>query len=119
MKITRVEATTHRVPITPPLLHEPIVRPIVHVVVETDEGITGYGLAGPNTRHAVRELINREIAPLIVGKDPVDTEAIMSQLQLTLNPRSQTGAFSSAVSGVDIALWDIKGKRFGLPVWRL
>jgi L-alanine-DL-glutamate epimerase-like enolase superfamily enzyme len=119
MKITRVEATTHRIPVTPPLLDEPIVRPVVIVTVETDAGITGYGLAGPAQRMAVKELINREIAPLVTGANPLETERIFQMLATQLNPRAQTGAWSSAVSGVDIALWDIKGKHFGEPVWRL
>ena len=74
MKITRVEATSHRVPAKVPLLHEPIIREIVFVRVETDGGVTGYGLTGPIQRFAARELINREIAPLLVGKDPLATE---------------------------------------------
>ena len=70
MKITRIEATNHRVPAKVPLLHEPIMREIVFVRVETDAGVTGYGLTGPIQRFAVREFINREIAPLLIDKDP-------------------------------------------------
>ena len=47
MKITRVEATSHRVPAKVPLLREPIIREIVFVRVETDGAVTGYGLTGP------------------------------------------------------------------------
>jgi L-alanine-DL-glutamate epimerase-like enolase superfamily enzyme len=43
MKITRIEATSHRVPAKVPLLDEPILREIVFVRVETDGGVTGYG----------------------------------------------------------------------------
>ena len=119
MKITRIEATSHRVPAKVPLLHEPIMREIVFVRVETDGGVTGYGLTGPIQRFAARELINREIAPLLIGKDPLATERHWYDLFYRLNPRAQTGAWSSAVSAVDIALWDIKGKHLGQPVWRL
>ena len=49
----------------------------------------------------------------------MDTEARWQEMFLTFNPRYQTGAFSSAVSAVDIALWDIKGKHLNQPVWRL
>jgi len=74
MKITRIEATSHRVPAKVPLMHQPIIREIVFVRAETDGGVTGYGLTGPIQRFAARELINREIAPLLVGKDPLATE---------------------------------------------
>ncbi len=119
MKIVRVEATTHVVAVPVPLLDEPVMRPLVFCSVETDEGITGYGITGPIQRHAVRELINREIAPRVIGADPFETERIWQDLYIELNPRSQTGAWSSAVSALDIALWDIKGKKTGQPVWRL
>ena len=119
MKITRIEATSHRVPAKVPLLHEPIIREIVFVRVETDGGVTGYGLTGPIQRFAARELINREIAPLLIDKDPLATERHWYDLFYRLNPRAQTGAWSSAISAVDIALWDIKGKHLGQPVWRL
>jgi len=119
MKIIRVEATTHVIPVPVPLLDEPVMRPLVFCSVETDEGITGYGITGPIQRHGVRELINREIAPRVIGADPFETERIWHDLYIELNPRAQTGAWSSAVSAVDIALWDIKGKKVGQPVWRL
>ncbi len=50
MKIAKVSATTHRVPITVPLLDKPINREIVFVRVETDEGLTGYGMAEDRER---------------------------------------------------------------------
>jgi L-rhamnonate dehydratase len=119
MKITRVEASTHRVPVSLPLLAEPRGWPFVFVHVETDSGLTGYGWTGPLQRLATRELINGHIAPMLVGRDPLPTERHWHDLFRELNPRFQTGAWSSAVSAVDIALWDLKGKHLGQPVWRL
>ncbi len=119
MKIARVEATTHNVMVPVPLLKEPVPRPMVFCQVETDEGITGYGISGPIQRLGVREFINREVAPKVKGMDPLATERIWHRLYIDLNPRSQTGVWSSAVSALDIALWDIKGKMFKQPVWRL
>jgi len=54
MKITRIEATSHRVSAKVPLMHQPIIREIVFVRVETDGGVTGYGLTGPIQRFAAR-----------------------------------------------------------------
>src|SRR4029434_247964 len=119
MKITRIEATSHRVPAQVPLMHEPIMREIVFARVETDGGVNGYGLTGPIQRFAARELINREMAPLLIGKDALATEPPWYALFSGLNPRAQTAASSSAVSAVEIALGDIKGKHLGQPVWRL
>jgi L-alanine-DL-glutamate epimerase-like enolase superfamily enzyme len=119
MKITRVEATTHSIPVHIPLLESDLNRTIVFVRVETDEGVTGYGLTGGIQRYGVKELVNRELAPFLKEKNPLETEALWNQMYLNFNPRSQTGVWSSAVSALDIALWDIKGKHYGEPVWRL
>ena len=119
MKITRIEATTHSIPVEVPMLTHKIIRPVVFTTVETDAGITGYGLTGQGQRFGVREFINREIGPYLVGRNPLETERLWQELYLNFNPRAQTGVWSSAVSAVDIALWDIKGKHYGEPVWRL
>ena len=117
--ITEVEATTHRIPVDVPRLDEPRERLVVFVEARTDDGNVGYGLTGKPQWFAVRELVNCEIAPILEGKDPVRTEQVWRELQQQLNPRVQTGVWSSAVSAVDIALWDIKGKRLEQPVWKL
>jgi L-alanine-DL-glutamate epimerase-like enolase superfamily enzyme len=119
MKITSVQATTHNIPVHIPLLETTVHRPIVFLRVETDEGITGYGLTGGTQRFGIKEFINRELAPFLEGKNPLETEALWNQMYLAFNPRSQTGVWSSAVSAVDIALWDVKGKHYREPVWRL
>jgi len=119
MKITSVRASTHNVPVKVPLLDKPIDRPLVFVQVETDDGVTGYGLTGGVQRTAVKEFVNQELAPFLKGRNPLETEAIMGETIRVHNPRTQTGVFSSSMSAVDIALWDIKGKHYGEPVWRL
>ena len=120
MKITDVTATTHNVAVDDvPLVDEPISREIVFVEVETDEGITGYGLTSKVQWFGIRELINREMAPILEGMSPLETERVWDDLQWALNKRVQTGAWCSAMSAVDIALWDIKGKQYDEPVWRL
>jgi L-rhamnonate dehydratase len=119
MKITDVKATLHRIPIEAPLLKEKIWTPIVFTTVETDQGVTGYGLTRAAQRHGAKEFINREVAPFLRGKNPLETERVWQQLYKQFNPRGQTGMWSSAVSAIDIALWDIKGKHYQEPVWRL
>lgn len=119
MKITAVHATSHDIPIRVPLLETDVHRPLVFVSIDTDEGITGYGLTGFIQRFGTKEFINRELASLLVGKSPLETEALWHQMYTLHNPRSQTGVWSSAVSAVDLAIWDIKGRYYEEPVWRL
>jgi L-rhamnonate dehydratase len=119
VKIASVKATIHNVPIKVPLLNKTMTEQIVFVEISTDAGITGYGLTGDLQTSGVREFINQQLAPFLKGKSALDTEARWQEMFLTFNPRYQTGAFSSAVSAIDIALWDIKGKHLNMPVWRL
>ena len=119
MEITDVKATLHKIPIEAPLLKEKIWTPIVFTTVETDQGVAGYGLTRAAQRHGAKEFINREVAPFLRGKNPLETERVWQQLYKQFNPRGQTGMWSSAVSAIDIALWDIKGKHYQEPVWRL
>ncbi len=121
MRINRVEASyLTNVPITPPpLLKEPSLASVIIVEVETDDGITGYGVAGNVLPWSIVEFINRQAAPFLTGQDPLLTERVWSQMFRRFNTRALTGVWSSAMSAIDIALWDIKGKAFGQPVWRL
>jgi len=119
LKITEVIATLHRVPVEVPLLKEKIVTPVLFTKVETDADVTGYGLTRGSQRFGMREFINREVAPFLKGKNPLETERVWNALLKQFNARVQTGMWSSAVSAIDIALWDIKGKHYNEPVWRL
>ena len=119
VRITSVKATIHNIPIEVPLLNKTLTEQIVFVEIGTDAGVTGYGLTGNLQTSGVREFINQQLAPFLKGRNALDTEARWQEMFLTFNPRYQTGAFSSAVSAIDIALWDIKGKHLKQPVWRL
>ncbi|MGH9352032.1 MAG: mandelate racemase/muconate lactonizing enzyme family protein [Terriglobia bacterium] len=119
LRISSVKATVHDVPVRVPVLERTLKTQLVFVEVSTDEGVTGYGLTGNLQSFGVREFINRQLAPFLKGKNALETEARWHEMFLTFNPRYQTGAWSSAVSAVDIALWDIKGKHYKEPVWRL
>jgi L-alanine-DL-glutamate epimerase-like enolase superfamily enzyme len=92
---------------------------ILLVRVNTDEGIHGYGEAivyglGVATAHALLQ----DYAAYIIGQDPFNTEAIWARLHGGWNTLG--GPISvSAISAIDIALWDIKGKALGQPVYKL
>ncbi len=121
MQIKRVEASyLTNVPVTPPLLlKEPSRTRVIIVEVETDDGIIGYGATGSPLPWSIVEFINRQAAPFLIDQDPMLTERIGYQMLRKFNPRVQTGVWSDAMSAIDIALWDIKGKALGQPVWRL
>ncbi len=122
MQIKRVEASyLTNIPIPPlPLLKRPTHTHVIIVEVETDDGIIGYGVTDPGILPwSVVEFINRQAAPFLIDQDPILTERIWNQMLRTFNPRVQTGVWSNAMSAIDIALWDIKGKAWGQAVWRL
>ena len=91
------------------------------VEVSTDEGITGWGecFGGGNVAFANRTIVEQVIKPMIVGRDPLDREPIWHHVYNILRDHGQKGMPIQSLSGVDIALWDIAGKAFGLPVYQL
>ncbi len=120
MKITAVKATSHSVPVHLPLLKEPETENCVCVRVETDEGIKGVGFFGGRANRFVgRELVNNTIGPFLVGRDPMDTGAIMKAFIKRFDMRNTIGFVTNAMSGIDVALWDLKGKVLKQPVYRL
>ena len=89
--------------------------------VSTDEGIKGLGEAfyygGP--AKIVASIISDAYAPLLVGRDPFDNSVIWDFLYNWTRDQGMKGLPISALSAIDIALWDIKGKALGLPVHKL
>ncbi len=90
--------------------------------VTTDDGICGEGATGRFLADQVAHLLNGGIADTLKGLkgiSAIDIEAITAHLARKFNPRQATGVFVSALSALDLALWDIKGKALGQPVARL
>ena len=118
MKISRVEATyLTDIPIAPPPLRdEPSSASLTIVEIETEDGIVGYGKAGGGA--STVDFINRRAAAFLKGQNPFLTERIWARMVREFAPRGP-GAHGSALSALDIALWDIKGKALGEPVWQL
>ena len=91
------------------------------VEVETDQGITGWGECfGPgNIAVANKGIVEGVIQPLILGDDPMDRDVIWHKVYNLMRDHGQKGMPMQALSGVDIALWDIAGKVVGLPIHKL
>lgn len=92
---------------------------ICHVEVESADGVVGEGIGYFADSVVLATLIERIAAPVIVGRDAIDSEQAWQALYWTLASSGQSGYAFSAISALDIAIWDLKGKALGLPVWRL
>ena len=90
------------------------------VSIHTDEGITGCGEAfGYGVPLATASVINQVLKPILVGADPTQISALSDQMFRQTHIYGRYGITTFAISGVDIALWDILGKCAGLPLYRL
>ena len=106
MKITKVECLV--------LANEhPIVR------LETDEGLVGWGECFRRARALVQPAIEHVFGPTLLGQNPLDTEVLHRRLMGMGQVAGPAGTLAVAVAGVDIALWDLKGKALGQPIWQL
>ena len=85
------------------------------VQVETDEGVVGIG--GPTWPDAAR-IVASQLAPIVVGKDPLAHELLWDQMH-RLQVHGRQGQTMIAISALDCALWDLKGRAFGQPLWRI
>ncbi len=93
---------------------------LLAIRVYTDEGIYGDGeVANINTGFAAYGML-RDILPMIIGRDPLDHEVIWDDIyKKTFYGQNGGQTFFAALSAIDIALWDIKGKYFNVPIYKL
>jgi L-alanine-DL-glutamate epimerase-like enolase superfamily enzyme len=85
---------------------------ILLIRLETETGMVGWGEAfGLSVWPATKQAFEHLIAPLIIGRDETDIPALINPLQRQLHILGRTGPVTFALSGLDIALWDLKGKR--------
>lgn len=87
----------------------------IYVEIQTDAAVSG--VFGPIDGYQA-DIIRRFLAPYLVGRDPLATELRYDQM-LRLNRHGRSGIFMTGVSVVDCALWDLKGKVWDKPIYRL
>jgi D-galactarolactone cycloisomerase len=92
-------------------------RTAMVVEIETDDGLIGWGECyGPARMTAA---VVNSVAPWLIGEDPLRTDFLWQMIYARLRDHGQKGVVIEGLSGIDIALWDIKGKHFGVPVHQL
>ena len=97
-------------------------RQLVFVQVDTDEGITGWGeittYPGPLANRAICSIV-REASDFLSGEETNRFERLWQKIFKSLTYLGSRGATTAMISGIDIALWDIRGKELGLPIYEL
>lgn len=94
-------------------------RDFPFVKIYTDEGITGIGECFRRMPWITKMLVEEVLKPALVGKDPTDTAVRFRDMVRAGSATEMGGAIYCAISGLDIAMWDIKGKALNVPIWKL
>jgi len=90
------------------------------VRVHTDDGLCGVGEASPMQGGlASLSIVARDLAPALVGADPLDHAVLQDQLLHRFVKLGPEGALTGALAAIDIALWDLKGRLFKQPIYKL
>jgi L-alanine-DL-glutamate epimerase-like enolase superfamily enzyme len=125
MKIASYDVTALSIPELDPLANMPEedgrMRPVVILRIRTSDGIEGIGITfyGGKLSGSLKVAVE-ELAELVVGDDPMRVEPIAEKLYKAAGSHcGPQGIFTLACSAIDIALWDIKGKALGQPLWKL
>src|SRR6516164_2166823 len=124
MKITDVEAIHLRLPDVEEIADG--TQDVLVVKIHTDTGLTGVGEVTSQSYvckavfEAPRSAARRQgLANLLRGQDPLDVEGLWQHMYYHTNRYGRRGAAIHAISGADIALWDLRGKILGKPVYEL
>ncbi|MEZ4680522.1 MAG: mandelate racemase/muconate lactonizing enzyme family protein [Caldilineaceae bacterium] len=126
MKITDIRSWVVKIPWDDNpgagVVRVPINRAFIFVQVDTDAGVTGWGevttYPGPVANRAVAAYID-QIGSWLRGENPENIEAIWHKIFRGLTYVGTRGATTAAISAIDIALWDIRGKVLGQPIYQL
>lgn len=89
------------------------------VIVRTDQGVSGYGEASPMNVRALASFVDAALKPLVVGSNALDYDRLWERMFFHTYKLGPAGAQPEAISGIDLALWDILGKVTGQSVSQL
>ncbi len=124
MKISSIRSQILVLPEADPLADTPenpnAARPIVILRIGTDDGVEGIAVTfyGGAMTASLKRAVD-DLGALTIGEDPHRVEAIAAKLRNAAGGSGPAGMFTLALSAIDIALWDIRGKALSLPLWKL
>jgi L-alanine-DL-glutamate epimerase-like enolase superfamily enzyme len=124
-KIQAIETHLFRVPLTEVLTDarhgDHTHFELVTATVGLDDGSegNGYTYTGGRGGHAIVALIDHDLRPFCIGRDAGDVEALHDAMEAQVHYVGRGGIAGFAISAVDIALWDLRGRRLGEPLWRM
>ena len=122
MKITDIKAYSMQMPLaeTPPFSAYPD-RKEPHILVEvtTDEDITGYGEAIQFTHGSITGYIEKQLKPYLIGENPLHIDRLWDKIYRQSDGYGIRGISMHILSAVEVALWDILGKKHGAPIYEM
>lgn len=92
-------------------------RTAMLVEIVTDQGLVGWGECYGPAR--ITKAVVDELGQMLIGEDAMRSEFLWQELYARLRDHGQKGVVIQGLSGIDIALWDLRGKYFGVPAWQL
>ncbi|HLL18262.1 MAG TPA: mandelate racemase/muconate lactonizing enzyme family protein [Rubrivivax sp.] len=124
-RIEHIQTQLHRVPLAEVLndaMHGDHTHfELVTTTVTLADGLqgTGYTYTGGKGGHAILAMIGHDLAPMLMGQDAAEVEALHDRMQWHVHYVGRGGIASFAISALDIALWDLRGKRQQQPLWQM
>ncbi|TFG21519.1 MAG: mandelate racemase/muconate lactonizing enzyme family protein [Promethearchaeota archaeon] len=91
----------------------------IFVRVFTDEGLSGVGECSPMNCQVIANFIETTLKPMLIGKNSLEIEKLWNEMFFNTYKQGVQGIQPEAIAGIDIALWDIKGKKCNLPIYTL
>ena len=122
MKITAIESFVLTIPTPQPMARNYAHQKLVVADVSTDEGIRGLGYSlvfGGGGAESVHAYLETRLAPVLIGEDPLMVERLWEKMFRTDMGIKKQGIAAYALSALDIGLWDIAGKKAGLPLYKM
>ena len=94
---------------------------LITATIQLEDGSegTGYTYTGGRGGRAIEAMLTHDLKPFLIGKDAEDIEALYEAMQWHVHYVARGGIASFAISAIDIALWDIRCKKAGQPLWKL
>ena len=124
-QITKVVASLYRVPLAEVLTDashgDHTHFELVTTKITLDDGShgVGYTYTGGKGGHAIKAMIEYDLQPMLIGKNPSNIELLYERMHAHIHYVGRGGIASFAISSIDIALWDIKCKVLGQPLWKV